>query len=292
VEPHADNTPLIVIVGQTASGKTALALDLARRYNGEIIAADSRTVYQGMDIGTAKPTSDELEMAPHHLINVVTPGEPFNAERFQRLANQAIADIAGRGRVPFLVGGTGLYVDAVIYSFSFQGGSADPAVRAALERLSVPELQERIVSSGLELPANSQNPRHLIRTIERDGAVPGRQLLRDNTVVLGLEIDPDILRQKIHMRVHDMVARGLVEEVRALGYRYGWDIPALQAPAYKAFRPYIEGAITLEEAEQQFVQQDLQYAKRQKTWFKRNKSIHWISKTEQAVDIVTTFLNK
>ena len=292
MESNADLTPLITIVGQTASGKTALALDLARRFHGEIIAADSRTIYKGMSIGTAKPSIAEMAAVPHHLIDIISPDKPFNVHTFQQLANAAIRDISARGCIPFLVGGTGLYVDAVLFGFQFAGHVADPIFRAELEQRSVVELQEMILSRSLLLPANKQNPRHLIRVIERDGALPSRQPLRPNTLVLGLEVERETLRNKVTQRVHQMVEQGLIDEVRMLADRYGWDVPALQAPAYKAFRAYVAGHATLEEAEQQFVQLDMQYAKRQKTWFKRNKSIHWISKTDDIVDIVTTFLNK
>jgi tRNA dimethylallyltransferase len=292
VEPNADQPPLIAIVGQTASGKTGLALELAHLVNGEVIAADSRTVYRGMNIGTAKPTAQELAMTPHHLIDIVAPDQSFNVFMFQQQANQAIGAISGRGHVPLVVGGTGLYVDALLFGFQFAGQAADPARRSQMELYSVPELQEMILSNGLELPRNVQNPRHLIRTLERDGEVPTRHELRPNTLVLGLQIDREHLLDKITRRVQLMIEQGLVDEARRLSDQYGWDVPAMQAPAYKAFRGYIEGVCTLEESAKLFVQLDMQYAKRQKTWFKRNKSIHWISKTEEAVDIVTTFLNK
>lgn len=292
MESYADNAPLIVVVGPTASGKTALSLELARRFNGEIIAADSRTVYKGMDIGTAKPTAEEMAAVPHHLVNVVTPDEPFNVHQFQQRAEAAIHDIVARGRLPIVVGGTGLYIDAVIYGFRLSGGPADPAQRAALEQCSVEELRGMIAARGLHLPVNDRNPRHLVRVLERNGAAVAQRGLRPHTVIIGLDVDRDELRQKVTLRVQAMIAHGLVEEVRRLGEQYGWDTPALQAPAYKAFRPYIEGRIGLEEAAQLFVQQDMQYAKRQKTWFRRNKSIQWISKTAESVDIVTTVLNK
>jgi tRNA dimethylallyltransferase len=291
VESVTDDTPLIVIVGQTASGKSALALRLAQQFDGEIIAADSRTVYRGMDIGTAKPTAAERAVVPHHLIDVVTPDESFNVADFQRLANEAIADIARRGKLPILVGGTGLYVDAVIYNFGFRP-TADPHTRQALEALSVAELQERLAEQGIELPDNDHNPRHLVRALEAGGVVGARSPLRPHTLVLGLQVNSEALEQKITQRVDDMVATGLVDEVRLLANQYGWATPALLAPAYKAFRPYLAGVASLEEAKQQFVRFDLQYAKRQKTWFKRNADIQWISNPDEAVDLVTTLLNK
>lgn len=283
--------PLIVIVGQTASGKSALAMHLAQKYNGEIIAADSRTVYRGMDIGTAKPTPNDRKIIKHHLIDVVYPSSTFSSLQFKQQANMAILNISGRGKLPIMVGGTGLYVDAVVYDFQFRG-PADPDVRRELEQLSVDELQARLRDADIPLPTNSQNPRHLIRALETDGQVAARGPLRPNTLVIGLQIEPDALRKKIADRVDAMVAAGLVEEARGLAERYGWDVPAMQAPAYKAFRPYIEGKITLEEAKRLFVQKDWQYARRQKTWFRRNKDIVWICKPDESIDLVTTFLNK
>jgi len=292
MEPYTNDSPLIVILGPTASGKTALSIELARRFNGEIIAADSRTVYKGMDIGTAKPTQAEMAGIRHHLIDVTTPDKPYNVHRFQQAAVAAIDEIAARGKVPFLVGGTGLYIDAVIYNFSFAGGSTDQATRAALSELSIQELQMMIIDRGLALPADPHNPRRLIRVIERNGVEPQRQPLRARTVLLGLDIAREQLQAKIERRVDSMVAAGLANEVKLMSSLYGWDVPAMQAPAYKSFRSYIEGMATLEEAKQLFVRLDMQYAKRQKTWFKRNESIHWISKTEEAVGILTTILNK
>lgn len=291
MEPITNNPPLIVILGPTASGKTALALDIAGRFNGEIIAADSRTVYRGMDIGTAKPTPQERRQIPHHLLDIVAPDQPFSVADFQRLAQAAIASIAARGKLPILVGGSGLYIDAVIYNFSFRGGPDLPR-RAQLQELSVAALQQHLRQNAIGLPAGDRNPRHLIRTLETHGARARREQLRANTVIIGLDPGRETLAEKITQRVDHMVDAGLVEEVRTLAAAYGWDVPALQAPGYKAFRLYLAGVTTLDDAKKLFVQYDLQYAKRQKTWFKRNPDVQWTSNSAKAVDIVTTLLNK
>lgn len=287
----ADNTPLVVIVGPTASGKTSLALTLAERFGGEIIAADSRTVYKGMDIGTAKPTTAERKEVSHHLLDICEPNQVFTVADFQRLAQKTINDISSRGKLPLLVGGSGLYVDAVIYSFSF-AGPPDGTVRKELDSLTVEQLQARLAREGIDLPRNQRNPRHLVRAIETKGRLPRRQPLRAHTLVIGLDPGKETLVSAIIKRVDQMVDDGFVGEVRRLSAKYGWAAPGLQAPGYKAFRPYMEGTISLREAKTLFVQYDLQYAKRQRTWFKRNQDIHWISKTAEAVDLVTTFLNK
>lgn len=292
MEPGSGQSPLVVIVGQTASGKSGLAIKLARQFNGEIIAADSRTVYRGLNIGTAKPTAGEQKGVRHHLIDVVDPATSFSAANFKQLADAAIADVTARGKLPILVGGTGLYVDAVVYDFQFRA-PADPSVRRELGQLDVSALQARLRDRGIPLPANSQNPRHLIRALETGGETATRKPLRPNTLILGLMLDPGVLRDRIVQRVDDMVKRGLIDEVRVMAERYGWGAPGLQAPAYKAFRPYVAGEnMSLEDAKKRFAQYDWQYARRQRTWFRRNKDIVWISKTEEAVDILTTMLNK
>lgn len=256
----AQPDPLIVIVGETASGKTALALDLAELFLGEIICADSRTVYRGMDIGTAKPSPEERAKIPHHLLDVVDPDKRFSAADFKHLATEAIEEIHSRGRTPIMVGGTGLYIDAVLFDYSFapHGALRDP-----------------------------DNPRHLDKAVSRS-----KQPLRANTLVIGLRLTREILQQRIKNRVDAMIDAGLIDEVKIVVGRYGWSAPALQAPGYKALREYIEGCMTLDEAKALFVKNDLNLAKRQRTWFKRNDSIQWINHPREAVDIVTTFLNK
>jgi tRNA dimethylallyltransferase len=281
---------LLVVVGETASGKSALALELARRFNGEIICADSRTVYKDMDIGTAKPTATDQALVPHHILDVVSPGEPFTVADFKRLANQAITDISARGKLPIMVGGTGLYVDAVLYDFDFRP-PADPAARQQLEQLTIEEMQQRILDQGLGMPANERNPRHLSRVLETSGAASQKKPLRANTLVLRITLDREVLGRRIAERVNAMVAAGLADEVKRVGETYGWDVEALRAPGYKAFHEYIEGAVSLEQAKAASVRATKQLAKRQRTWFKRNKSIHYICKQAEAVDLTTTFLS-
>jgi tRNA dimethylallyltransferase len=291
VEPGSDPTPLVTLVGETASGKSALAVELARQFNGEVIAADSRTVYKGMDIGTAKPTKREQGGVRHHLLDVVEPNQTFTAAEFKRLANHAIDEIAGRGKLPFMVGGTGLYIDSVIYNFDFNE-SPNSELRKQLQLMSIEDLQYKLRTEGIALPQNSRNPRHLIRAIETKGVVAGHAPLRQNTLVLGLRIDRTELQDKVRLRVDEMMAQGYVAEVERLAEQYGWDAPGLQTPGYKVFRKYLAQELTLDEAKDALVREHLQLAKRQRTWFGRNKSIHWICKKEEAVDLLTTFLNK
>ncbi len=292
------DAPLLVILGETASGKSALAIELAERFNGEIICADSRTVYRGMDIGTAKPPTADQTRVRHYGLDLVDPGERFTVADFKEYTLQVMADITARGKLPIIVGGSGLYIDSVIYDYEFRA-PADAAkwaeLRAELQGLSVEELQRRVLAQGLELPSNARNPRHLVRTLETGGRSAARSELRPNTLLLGLKVERDVLEQRITGRVDEMIEAGLVDEVRRMIERYGSATEALQAPGYKAFGGYVAGTKALDQAKSEFIRSDMRLAKRQRTWFRRNKSIHWLAtddKLAEAVDFATTFLHK
>lgn len=286
--------PLLVIVGETASGKSALAIRLAEQFNGEIISADAWTVRRGVDIGTAKPTAEERARVPHHLIDVVGPDEDFTAAVFKRLAEQAIADIHNRGKLPVLVGGTGLYVDGVLFDYSFLP-AGDPGLREELNSLSIDELLQRIEAMGLDTGAvDVRNKRRLIRLIENNGQLPSRQELRPNTLILGLRLGREELRERVERRVDSMLAVGLEVEAKGLVERYGWDCEALKGIGYAQWQGYFGGAKSLDEVRRQIIKATLDLAKRQRTWFQRNNCIQWIAtpvKWPQVVDMVTTFLS-
>ncbi len=286
---------LIVIVGETASGKSALALDLAQKFDGEIICADSWTVRREVNIGTAKPTPEELKKVPHHLLDVVEPGEDFTAAVYKRLAVQAIKDITARGKLAIMVGGTGLYIDSVIYDYGFLE-AGDRGLREALNVLSNDNLLLKIKEQGLELgDIDTSNKRRLIRLIETNGAVPSRQELRPGTLIIGLQTDRTTLEQRITQRVDKMIEAGLEEEVANLADRYGWDCEALKGVGYSQWKPYFLDSQTLPETRDKIIKATKDLAKRQRTWFKRNNSIQWHStpiNMEQVSDIVTTFLSK
>ena len=286
--------PLLVIVGETASGKSALALELAKKFNGELICADSWTVRREVNIGTAKPSAKEMSAVPHHLIDVVGPDEDFTAAVFKDLALQAIEDISSRGKLSILVGGTGLYVDGVIYDFGFlQEG--DRTEREALNTLSIEELLAEIEARGIELgDVDTRNKRRLIRLIETNGAEPTRRELRRNTLILGLKTDREMLRERVEKRVDAMLKAGLEHEVRGLVERYGWDCEALKGVGYSQWKAYFEGTQNLEETRTKIIKATMDLAKRQRTWFKRNKSIQWLDtpvNRAQVVARVTTFLD-
>jgi tRNA dimethylallyltransferase len=285
-------SPLVVVVGETASGKSVLALELAERFNGELICADSWTVYQDFDIGTAKPSAAEQAAVPHHLLDVANPAEGFSAVIFQKLAKQAIADISGRGKLPIMVGGTGLYIDSVLFNYGFLPPS-DPALRVALNELTLDELHARAIELGLDTTGiDLQNKRRVIRLIENNGARPTKHDLRGNTLVLGLSTEREQLQARITARVDAMLAAGLENEVQILAQRYGWGAEPMKGIGYREWCEYFEGTTDIAQTRARIIKATMDLAKRQRTWFKRNSSIQWLSDRSKNVDIVTTFLNK
>lgn len=268
--------PLVVIVGPTASGKSALAMRIAEECGGEIIAADSRTVYTGLDIGTAKPTREDRLRVKHHLLDIVDPGEVFTLADFQRLAKKAIADIRRRGKLPILVGGTGLYVDSIIFDYKLSHDQPDREKRQELESKTVDDLQKLLKNQHIEIPVNSQNKRHLIRAYEQKGINSHRNNVPiTNTIIVGIATEKDKLEDRIRQRAGQMFADGVVEEVKKVADVHGWDNEAMSGNIYRLAKRMIEGQMTQEGAIEQFVILDRQLAKRQRTWFRRNSFIVW-----------------
>ncbi len=283
--------PLVVIVGPTASGKSKIAMKLAKEFNGEIIAADSRTVYRGMDIGTAKPTPEEQSQIKHHLLNLINPDKYFTAVEFKRLANESIKDITSRNKLPIMVGGTGLYIDGVIFDFAFLP-PANPDERTLLEALNVEQLHKIIMDKGLDMPANSKNPRHLIRAIETNGAVPVKKDLRKNTLIIGIDVTKDEVVGNIDKRTAKMIEDGLEKEVRSLLETYSWQDPGMTAVGYREWKGFFEGKRDLSETKNKINKNSIQYAKRQRTWFKRNSSINWVKSYEDTLKLTKLFLHQ
>jgi tRNA dimethylallyltransferase len=290
-----NQSKLVVLVGETASGKTELAIRLAEQFDGEIICADSWTVRRGVDIGTAKPTAEERARVPHHLLDVVGPDEDFTAAVFKDLANAAIADIVSRGKLPIMVGGTGLYIDGVLYNYGFLS-QGDRETRKLATNVTNSTLLEMIAARGLSTEGiDIRNKRRLIRLLETNGARPTKNELRKNTLLLGLKVERDVLQARIEQRVDHMLEAGLEDEVRGLVERYGWDCEALKGVGYAQWRGYFLGTDSRAEVRKKIIKATLELAKRQRTWFKRNTSIHWFDtpvKWQRIVDSTTTFLDK
>lgn len=263
--------PLIVILGPTASGKTGYAIRLARLIGGEIICADSRTVYKGMDIGTAKPTKHEREMVPHWAIDLVEPNQRFTLYDFQRYAQAKIGEIRERGHVPMLVGGSGLYIDSVIYDYQLSHEPEfDMVRRQQLESLSLSELKNYAISQQIELPSDTQNRRRLIRAIEQGGVNKKCSQLIPNTIVISIATDKETLRQRSTQRSQTMLDDGLINETAELLSKYGATEP-LRRNAYGVVQQYLAGEIGIGELVPLMVRRDMQLVKKQLTWWRNQR---------------------
>lgn len=282
---------ILAIVGPTAVGKTSLSLQVAARLHGEIISADSMQVYRGMDIGTAKPTLAERSLIPHHLIDVVDPGESFSAADYQRLARAAVDDILERGRLPIFSGGTGLYIRAAIDDYNFTASENNPTVRKKLQQelqeAGLPALYTRLeqVDPRVASRLHATDQRRIIRALEvyetTGRALSSWESEKDiknalyDVLIIGLLRPREELYARIDARVEQMFATGLLEEARQL-FAQGISLVALQALGYKELLAYLEGHSSLEEVKAILKQQTRRYAKRQMTWFRADSRVHWV----------------
>ncbi|MFD1862513.1 tRNA (adenosine(37)-N6)-dimethylallyltransferase MiaA [Planococcus chinensis] len=277
---------VIAIVGPTASGKTALSIELAKRLDGEIINGDSMQVYRSMSIGTAKIEPDEMQGVPHHLLDIKNPEESFSVAEYQQLVRGKISEIRSRGKLPIIVGGSGLYVQAVLFDYRFAEEPFDEKLRgelhAELERFGPAHMHRKLLELDPESQIHPNNTRRVLRAIEiaRSGQPKGERTMAlspmYNELIIGLDISRDVLYERINARVDDMLARGLLEEVNALRSRGIRDVQSIQAIGYKEIYAYLDGKLPLEEAVTQLKQNSRKYAKRQFTYFKNKLPIFWI----------------
>ncbi len=289
----AVNSPraLVAIVGPTATGKTGLAVALVAEFSAEIISADSRQVYRGLDIGTAKPTAHERAQAPHHVLDVVpADNASFSVAVWRGHAEQALENLTARGKQPWLVGGTGLYVQSLVDGLTFPDVPPQPKLRAELERTlqaeGIDALAARLqhLDSVAAAQIDLRNPRRLIRALEVC-LVSGKPFSAQRTrhpppypvLQIGLRTDRELLYQRIDERVDEMIAGGFVAEVECLlDQGVTTDLPSMQSAGYRQLAAYLQGCGTLTEAVQQTKYATHQLAKRQETWFRKQKGIQWI----------------
>lgn len=286
-----------MLIGPTAVGKTKLSIELAKKYNGEIISGDSMQIYKEMDIGTAKITNSEMEGIPHHLIDIKEPDEGFSVAEFQELVRGEISEITARGKLPIIVGGTGLYIQSVIYDYQFSDAPSDESVRKELEARAAIEGNE---SLHLELrqvdpisadKIHPNNIRRVIRALEvyhcTGKTISEYQDKQDpelmyETVIIGLTMEREILYERINKRVDLMIEEGLLSEVEKLYNRGLKDCQSIQAIGYKEIYEFFENRITLERAIEQLKQNSRRYAKRQLTWFRNKMNVNWFDMSEAA----------
>jgi len=283
-----NNKPAVIaIVGPTAVGKTALSIELAKACNGEIINGDSMQIYRELSIGTAKIMEEEMDGIPHHLLDIKDPTDSFSVAEYQKLVRDKIEDIASRGKLPIIVGGTGLYIQSVLYDFRFtEQQKTDDKIIEELEKLSPEELYARLEKSDPEAAQeiHPNNVQRIIRAIERV-ELTGKQKneIEQNQghervyphYIIGLSIDRDLLYERINKRVDLMMEIGLLDEVKRLHANGIRDVQAIQAIGYKEIYAYLDGLISLETAIENLKQNSRRYAKRQLTYFRNKMDIHW-----------------
>lgn len=281
---------LIAIVGETASGKSGLAMEIALKCDGEIICADAYTVYPGFDIGTAKPSAADRLRIPHHMLDVADPAEGYSVAAFKSAAEAATAAVQSRGRVPILVGGSGLYIDSVLYNYQFVSNT-NRYKSDVFRTMTAAELLTIAKAKGLPTThIDVNNPRRLIRLLERNGQPSTRSPLRAATCLIGLKNDPKTLTDRIALRVAEMIATGLEGEVLSLSQEYGWGIEAMKAIGYREWQPYFSGDATVEQTREAIAIATRQLAKKQRTWFKRNTDIHWFLDRAEAAAFAVNWL--
>lgn len=288
--------PLAVIVGPTASGKSELAMALAPLLDAEIVVADSRQVYRGMDVGTAKPSTADRSRVPHHLLDMVDPDEPFSVADWTRAARDAVAEVAARGRMPLLVGGTGLYISSLVDGHDYASQPHSPQKRASLaaelETGGSERLVERLRRLAPEVAARTdlRNPRRLLRALERVelGARAGGQRAMPYPgplAMVGLSRPRELLYRRIDARVAAFFAGGLLDEAaRLLAAGVSPHAAPMTGHGYREAVRHLEGEWSLQEAQQVTARRTRQYAKRQLTWFRPDRRIVWLHAGERAGD--------
>jgi tRNA dimethylallyltransferase len=297
--------PLIVLVGPTAVGKTELSIQLAKQFGGEIVSADSRLFYRGMDIGTAKPSLTERQFVPHHLIDVAEPDEVWSLVSFQNAARQAIADIQSRGKLPFLVGGTGQYIRAVSQGWLVPPQEPDYRMRSALEKwagdIGAFELHRRLALLDPTAAASIDytNQRRTVRALEVifcTGRLFSDQRQKSTSpyslLIVGLIRPRTELYDRIDRRIEAMLAAGFADEVSCLLDKgYSAELPTLSAIGYREMISYIQGKISLEEAVVQMKHSTRQFVRRQANWFKLDDAnIHWFNMNEKTIADIDAFI--
>ena len=287
---------LIVILGPTGSGKSEMAVKIAQKINAEIISADSRQAYKGMDIGTGKIATKEMQGIPHHLLDISLPNKIFTVAQYRKLALKAINKIFKKGKMPILCGGTGFYVQAIIDGITVPKVKPDWKLREKLEKKSLEELftQLKKLDPKRAETIDKKNQRRLIRALEiiikTKKPVPetNKKPLPYPVLILGIKLEKKELEKRIEKRVEKMFKMGLEKEIRNLVKKYNW-IPALQTIGYQEWKPYFENKINKEGVKKNIILHTKQFVKCQMTWFKRDKRIHWVKNYNEAKNFVKSF---
>lgn len=295
---------IVVIVGPTASGKTELSIELAKRIDGEIISGDSMQVYKYMDIGTAKVTPEEMDGVPHHLIDILNPDDAFSAYKFKNLAEALIDDITRRGKIPIIAGGTGLYIQSLIYNYELEDETITPEEEIIvkkkmkeIEQLDNQQLHDYLAQFDAISAENihKNNRQRVLRAIEyyfkTKKLLSNRKKVQQftenyDTLLIGIEMSRKILYSRINKRVDIMLDHGLFKEVQQLVEQGYESCQSMQAIGYKELIPVINGQMIYEDAVNELKQHSRQYAKRQMTWFKNKMNVHWLDKENMSLQMM------
>ena len=297
---------VIVICGPTASGKTALSIELAKRINGEIVSADSMQIYKDMNIGSAKVTNEEMQGIKHYLIDCVSPDERYSVANYKKDAMKAIEEIISKGKNPIVVGGTGLYVDSLIYGIEYNDIKIDEEYRKKLEEINKKEGLEILYKKALEIDPEAMkkisvnDSKRIMRVLEiyhSTGKTKTQQELESRTKeipynykVFAINMDREKLYDRINRRVDIMIENGLVDEVKSLLSKYKEFPTAMQGLGYKEVKDYLEFKLSYEEMIEKIKQESRKYAKRQLTWFRKNKETIWIDGLSDTNENINTIL--
>ena len=300
---------VIVIVGPTASGKTALSIELAKKIDGEIVSCDSMQIYKDMNIGSAKPTIDEMQGIKHYMIDIVPPDERYSVAEYKKQAEQAIEEILQKGKTPIVIGGTGLYANSLIYGIEYSNIKLDEEYRKQLEKIASSEdgLQKlydeaiRIDSEAMKIISKNDKKR-IIRVLEIDHSTGKTKTeleieSRKNGVkydykVFAIDMDREILYDRINRRVDIMIENGLIKEVEGLLVKYKQFPTSMQGLGYKEVVEYFDGKLTREEMIEKIKQESRRYAKRQLTWFRKNKETIWLNGLNNIQDNIDVILEE
>ena len=302
---------VIVIVGPTASGKTSLSIELAKQINGEIVSCDSMQIYKDMDIGSAKPTKEEMQGIKHYMIDEVLPTERFSVARYKKEAENAIEKILKKGKIPIVVGGTGLYANSLIYGIEYDDIKLDEKYREELMKIAkTPEGLENLYQKAKKIDEKAiekispNDKKRIIRILEIYRATgknkteqemeSRKKEVKYDYKVFAINIERPILYERINKRVDIMIAQGLMEEVKKIIKKYPELPTAMQAIGYKEIVEYLDNKITIEDAIEKIKQETRRYAKRQITWFKRIENIKWLDgleETQNNIKIILEVMN-
>ena len=300
---------VLVIAGPTASGKTKIGVELAKRLNGEIISADSMQIYKHMNIGTAKPTINEMQNIPHHLIDFVEIGENFSVVQYKEMATRCIEDILSRGKVPIFVGGTGLYINSITEEIKYDEAAENKEIREKLEKIAETEGNERLYEKLKEVDIDTDSRLHIndtkriiraLEVFEATGITITEHQKMSKEIekkydykIVGLWMERENLYNRINLRVDKMIEDGLEDEARNIieMIKNNGKITSFQAIGYKEFLKYFNGEVSLEDAIASIKQESRRYAKRQVTWFKRTNGLKWINVDRDINDVINDIIN-